>query len=64
MHKPSPRYPKINYNRHQLLIEILTKSNMTPKSSPISCQNLPYSADWYEMWSEESQDTRSLEPRS
>ena len=46
MHKPSLKYPKINYNCRQLLIEILTKSNMTPKSSPISCQNWPYSADW------------------
>ena len=46
MHKPSPRYPKINYNRRQLMIEILTKSNMTSKLSPISCQNGPYSADW------------------
>ena len=41
MSKPSPEFSKINDNRRRLLIEIIAKYIMTPKS----CQNLPYSAE-------------------
>ena len=46
MHKPSQRLPKINDNRQWLLIEIIAKYIMTLKSSPRSCQNWPYPANW------------------
>ena len=48
IHKPSPRIRKINDNCRQLLIRIIAKYIMTTKSLPRFCQNLPFSADWYE----------------